>query len=375
MTAPGVPRPFVLLREGVAMARSQPVATVLVALVGAAVCATVLATTGQSAAAEREVLSRIDDAGTRAIVVTDQEGRAQLGPDVVDRLAALSAVDWVVGLGSVLDTRNSAVGDGADLLPVRTLYGDVPPVLALHAGRWPDPGEVVVGAGVLQEFGFAQAVGGLDPRRGTSYGLVGSFTADDPLGFLADGGLVRTVVADDGGAQAVRQLYILVDRPSDVATVAAALPAVLDARDVTSLRIETPEVLTQVRDAVAGELGRFSRQLVAMVLAVGLVLTAVTVYGSVTTRRRDFGRRRALGASRSSVVVLVLVQTAVGAFVGASVGAAAGLTIVARLAGAVPSAAFTGGLVAATILAAAVAAVPPALLAAMRDPVRILRVP
>jgi len=46
-----------------------------------------------------------------------------------------------------------------------------------------------------------------------------------------------------------------------------------------------------------------------------------------------------------------------------------------RLAGSLPSPGFTFGVVVLTLLTALLAAVPPAVLAAYRDPVRILRVP
>ncbi|MDQ3276010.1 MAG: hypothetical protein M3Q39_13540, partial [Actinomycetota bacterium] len=111
------------------------------------------------------------------------------------------------------------------------------------------------------------------------------------------------------------------------------------------------------------------------VLAAGLLLVALTLIGAVSQRRRDFGRRRALGASRSTVVTLVLLQTSAAALVGVAAGALAGLLLVNRLAGSLPSPGFTFGVVVLTMLTALLAAVPPAVLAAYRDPVRILRVP
>ncbi len=111
------------------------------------------------------------------------------------------------------------------------------------------------------------------------------------------------------------------------------------------------------------------------VLAAGLLLVALTLIGAVSQRRRDFGRRRALRASRSTVVALVLLQTSAAALVGVAAGGVAGLVLVNRLAGSLPSPGFTFGVVVLTLLTALLAAVPPAVLAAYRDPVRILRVP
>lgn len=372
MTSRGVPTWPSVVREGVLMARSQPVASSLVAFMSIAVCASVLATTGQSAAAERDVLARIDDAGTRSVVATDVEGRAALTGDAVARAAALSDVEWAVGVGPVFDGRNPALGKDSPPVSMRALHGEPPPPLRLSAGRWPRAGEIVVGSAAKTALGLEVPAGGVRTGR-RSLDVVGAFDADEPLEFVRDGGLVAAETP--GVPDAVRSLHLVVERPDDVESVAGALRAALDPADPASLRIETSAVLGDVRRAVAGELGSFSRQLVLLVLAVGLLVTGLTVYGSVTMRRKDFGRRRALGASRSALVALVLLQTTVSAVGGTVVGAAIGLGTVLRLSGSVPPWRFVLGLALMTVLTAVVAAITPAIVAALRDPVRILRVP
>jgi putative ABC transport system permease protein len=170
-------------------------------------------------------------------------------------------------------------------------------------------------------------------------------------------------------------VHILAASPEAVATLTPAVAAVLGARDPTGVRFETSEILAQLRAAVAGELGRFGRNLVLATLAVSLILTALVVYGSVTLRRQDFGRRRALGAGRTTITGLVAVQYAVVALIGAAVGSAAGTFLVYRLTGGYPNLEFTVAIATLAVLATIAAAIPPALVAAYRDPVRVLRVP
>lgn len=141
------------------------------------------------------------------------------------------------------------------------------------------------------------------------------------------------------------------------------------------MQVEASAGVLRLRDAVAGALGASSRQLMLGVLGGGLVLVSVTVLSAVQGRRRDLGRRRAVGASRSAIVVLVLLQTAVAGVMGALVGSVGGVAAVALAAGAAPPWSFSAGVAVATVLIGLVGAVPPALLAAYRDPVRILRVP
>lgn len=71
-----------------------------------------------------------------------------------------------------------------------------------------------------------------------------------------------------------------------------------------------------------------------------------------------------------------MLRTLAPALMGAALGVALGLWVTSRLgAGAIPPWSFTAGTATLALLAAAAAAVPPALYAATRDPVRVLRTP
>ena len=112
-----------------------------------------------------------------------------------------------------------------------------------------------------------------------------------------------------------------------------------------------------------------------MILGAGLGLVVLNMYGAVTTRRRDFGRRRALGASRGTIVALVTLQTAITGLLGAALGTAIGAAVVWRLTDLLPDLRFAVAVGVLAIIATIAAAVPPALVAAHRDPVKVLRVP
>jgi putative ABC transport system permease protein len=349
------------------MALTQPVATAVTFLLVATVCTVILATTGQTVAAEAQVLSRIDLAGTRSITVLDSGGRAGLTVSAVDRISLLSGVEWVIGLGPAQDATNAQI-EGGRPAPIRTLYGDLPGIVT--ATSWDRAtGTALIGS-------EAQAVLGLDvPAGGLILGdrelvILGSFTADEPLAFLNRSGLT---VYDTGGA--IRSIQILARQPADVEPLARAVVMVLDPLDPSSVAVETSAALADLRTAVAGELGRYGRNLVSLVLSVGLVLVGLSVYGTVSARRRDFGRRRALGASRPTIVGLVIGQTLLAAAGGTVVGSIVGLLMIRRATGALPAPGFPVSIATLALLTATIAALPPAMIAAFRDPVRVLRVP
>jgi putative ABC transport system permease protein len=344
----------------------------MVGLIVASVCAVILSTTGQTVRAEQDVLARIDEAGTRTITAVDDQGTANIPVSAVDRVAELSGVEWVVGFGFAIDGRNSQLGRGGTPVATRVVWGEIPDVVAIN-GRIPEPGDALVGPLAQTSLGLGYPVGGIDLDNQQA-AVVGGFEASDPLSFL---NTTILLASDPAGADAatLRSIHVLAESPETVASLTPAIAAVLGAQDPTGVRFETSETLAQLRAAVAGELGRFGRNLIIATLAASLVLTALVVYGSVTLRRQDFGRRRALGAGRSTITGLVAVQYSVVSIFGAVLGTIAGSVIVHRLTDSYPNPRFTVAIAVLAILATIGASLPPAVVAAFRDPVRVLRVP
>lgn len=103
----GFRRVLAVVRESMASARSQPVASVVSIIMVAGMCATVLLTTGRTVGAEQAVLGSIDSAGTRAVVVR-AEADAGLNTAVLDRLANLDGIEWAGAFGAAQDVQNTA---------------------------------------------------------------------------------------------------------------------------------------------------------------------------------------------------------------------------------------------------------------------------
>lgn len=344
------------------------------AAIAAAVCGVIIATTGQSALSEQQVLSRVDDAGTRSITVTDVRGDAGLLPNAVARVAGLQDVESVIGLSVAHDGKNTGLGIAGTAVPVRTFFGELPAggnsgIVPLQP---PVDGEALAGQEAMRLLGLSQPIGTISLEANREVPVVGMYVPLGPLAFLDNSVLVRG--ASDATTP-LRSIHITTRRPQDVAPATVAVGSLLGVSNVGSIRTETSQTLVDIRAAVAGDLGRFSRQLVTIVLGVGLVLIGLNVYGSVTSRRRDFGRRRVLGANRRTIVLIVVVQTLTPAVLGAAVGSAVGIGLVARWAGDTPPFQFILGTAVLTCLISGIASIVPALVAAFRDPISVLRVP
>jgi putative ABC transport system permease protein len=361
-----------LISEAWRIALSLPVSTAVTVLIVASVSGFIISTTGQTVRAEQDVLARIDESGTRLVSVIDDQGTAMISPAVVARIDRLSAAEWVIGLGYAADGKNSALGAGGAPAAVRYVWGDLPGDVEIN-GRSPLPGEAVVGSDAATILGLDLPVGSVDVGDG-QLPIVGGFQATGALISLNSGVLAAPTDQQASEAQ-LRSVYVLAESSAQVESLTKAVASLLGAQDPTSIRFETSQTLADVRAAVAGELGRYGRQLVLAALGVGLILVAMVVYGSVTLRRQDFGRRRALGATRAKIIALVAVQNSLVGICGAAVGLIAGGLIVWRLTGGLPEARFAIAIGILTVVTMDAATVPPAMIAAYRDPVRVLRVP
>lgn len=358
------------LGEAARSATAQRVSSAMVAVLCAAICAVTLLTVGRTAAAEAQVLSRLDTAGSRLLVVADDRDTGVVTPAVVAVLAGLDTVERAVGMDAPADMVNTVIGDGGTRVPAWRITGDLTQVVTLTSGRWPAPGEALVSDGATDRLGLTHPAGSVtSTTTGTQHDVVGSFDPREPFNDLAAG----LVIAGDGQAPA-RSVQIVVTTV-DAARVTEQLTLrTLAPRDPSDLSVRSPTALADVQKAVSGDLGDYGRGLLLLTLGGGAFLIAAVVLGEVLLRRRDLGRRRALGAPRWALVTLVVTRTVAAAVPGAALGTAVGVAAAGAWADRPPVdfSLATGVL---TILVAATAATVPAVIAATRDPVSVLRTP
>lgn len=369
---PGSPRPGALVRDAFEGARAQTAITLTLVLVLATVCFSILVTTGQAAASEQAVVAQIDSAGTRLIALSDDGGDAEILPIAVADLSRISDVTWAWGLGAAVDVTNPLLPDAR--VASRSMVGDLPPEIILVQGRPPRPGEAIAGSAVAATLHLGDGLGRVQALDAGSdpVGVVGIFEATGPLAHLAD---VVLVAREPEDLQTLRYVYLMATDVTTVDRLEQVLLTSTPARNPAALTIEAPSGAIALRDVIAGRLGAASRQLMALVMAVGAVIIAVTMLGATATRRREFGRRRALGATRSALVAGLLLQTGIGAVPGIALGVAAGLLTLHLSAGSLPAPTFTAAVAGLTLLLTLLATTPIATHAATRDPLRILRVP
>jgi len=367
----GAPRPFALIVEGLAQARHDRRFSVGIGLVVALVVGVVLSTTGRTAATEQSVLESIDSLGARVVVLTDGDRKAHVDAASVEAIQRLDGVAWVFGIGAAETGTSEALGGGR--VSSRALVGTLPSEVTIEMGRAAvAPREAVAGEGALATLGLADGAGAV-AIEGRPVGVVGTMRASGVLDFLNGTVLYRQ---NPDETQPVVQIFLAVDNPADATAIGDEAQAVIIADDPDRVTVEVSSSVINLGDVVSGKLGASARQLMVLVLLVGLAITTVVTMAMVASQRRNYGRMRALGASRSALVVMVLVRTAAAAGLGAVVGGAVGIVVIySSTGGALPRWEFVVGVGVLAFLMSLVGAAVPAVAAARNDPVSILRVP
>lgn len=366
-----------LFREAVAAARSQLVASLLTVAMVAGMCTAALLTAGRSVAAERAVLEQFDAVGTRSIVVRASSA-AGLTVSVLDQLQVVTGIEQVTGFGPIIDARNAAV-PGAPPVALRTAYGTIGDQ-SLDAITHPAGTAALASPAGSHALGLHEGTGGVLTEDGQNVIVVSDsmqspthLAAFEPLVVIPASAPARWAGPDPEAPLAV--LIVLAESPSEVGAVEAVIRGLLADTEPGTVTIETSAQLAAIRAAIGGELGTHARATVLAILAIAAALVTINLLALVTMRRKDFGRRRALGATRSFIISLLSVQVALLAIVGAVIGTTATLATLAVVNYPLPGAEFSVALATASILAATMAALPPAIIAARRDPLHELRVP
>lgn len=351
------------LVEGVRVARSQRTVSILVALISATTVVAALQVASSSIAAHDAVRKDLERSGARTLTVYDDSGKAEISAASVARIDALSSVAWAVGFGPVSDV---SAFDGGVQIGISNVVGSSPD-LVLRAGVDHRQG-VLASREALSRAGLTASVGQVNRADRTPLPVVGTFTATGALSGLSS----RFLAVEDSWRGPLRTIIIEAKSARDVVEVAASVRAVLGSSGAESIRVEVPQALAEARARIDTTLAGSGRLSVIVALVVGLLFTSSTILAGVLGRRRDFGRRRALGASRSQLLVVIMSETLTPAIPAVIVAAVCASLVMGSQR---TELSFSIAVAVLTVLVDALAALIPGVFVALLDPLRVLRVP
>ncbi len=358
----------VVLREAWATVRAQRVTSVAMVLVVTGMVVALVLTSGRTIAAEQDVVRSIDSVGTRSIVIR-AERDAGLTTAFLQRIGAVEGVAWVGAFSPIVDGRNPALPDAVNT-PVRRLYTVDPQIVGVPKGS--APSTAYASPAGLEQLRMPFAVGTVRLATGE---VVGIAPASVTAPFLSDLEPLVLIPSVATGEEPVGVVVVLADRPERVSPLAYAITSTLALDDPRKATVTTSREMAQLRGMVESQLSALSRALIVGLVGATAVIIAALQTALVILRRKDFGRRRALGATRSFIVALQLLQTTILTVGGLLLGMVVSHGVLLISAAPLPGTEFVAAITFVTMTLALLASLLPALIASRRDPVQELRVP
>lgn len=361
-----------LVRESLNAAWASRIPTILVMVVVAAMTFAALLTVGRQAAQEALLTEQLAGPDARTLTITSARSPGQIPYAVVPLLQGLQHAESVLATDLPRDAYNGALPAGGGTIAVTTAFGDLADAITITTGRLPGPGEVVVPVSRLGALNLDLPAGYLRTAAGQQWSIVGAFEAQPPYEHLNSLALTApdpAFAALDGAS--LNQVKILAESTEQVRAVQAATLAIIDA-DPRAIQVGSAAAAADVSQAVAGQFAGFGRSLLLLILGAGAFFVGVVVLADVLVRRRDLGRRRTLGITRSDLVTLVAIRTTVPAGMGALLGTALVQVMLAVQSEPVPWD-FAVAVAVLASLTALVASLAPAIFASRRDPVAVMR--
>lgn len=200
--------------------------------------------------------------------------------------------------------RRTLVPDGTRV-PVRYLYTDqldrlgITDVPVLGATAY-------ASQTALDQFGLPDIGGAITLTTGATATIGNRISVPDYLQTFEPVTLIPAPTA--AAPVTVNVILVIAKTPELVAPLSDAVVSVLAATDPTKVSVQTSETLANLRALIQSQLGSSSRALVLGLIVITALLVAVILYGLVIMRRKDFGRRRALGATRGYIITLLVVR-------------------------------------------------------------------
>lgn len=301
----------------------------------------------------------------RTASLHDDQELGLISPETVGWATAITDIEHVWATGAAFEVFNPAF-PARGRVSARAVFGDMSTLpITLVSGRLPEAAnEALLPVTLADGLGIDGSGGSVSTPDKVHWVIVGSYV---PLHAKAP----STVLVPSRSDTVARSLSFTTTRLAQLDGVTGALLAITETSRTGQLSVERSSEVGPLDQAITGTVRQYGAMIVVTTLATSMLVSALMVH----TRRQEFGRRRALGATRGTIIALVMVQGALVVLIGATLGLFIGCFVVWIQFGGVLRLHFLGSILTTAVCGSALAQIPSAVIASVRDPVRVLRTP
>jgi putative ABC transport system permease protein len=348
--------------------RRRPVASSALAAILAASSALILIMVGGAQARADDLAAQLHRPDYRTVTI---RAKSETALDVASarRMQRIAGVESILPVAQVLTASNATFTDGGPSIGiylVASLSGLNPKTAS---GRAIGQGEVALSTASMTELGLRDHAGTVRDTNGAIWAVVGNLP---PVTTDASTALPGVALAQLDDTAPLTYVQVTIDEAHRLSDAARWMIAV--AAEPAQVTVEYNTDLETVSRAASTALSGSNRTAAALSLIAAIVAVALMTFASAAAQRRDVARRRALGASRSTIVTLLSLNATLSALIGTAIGTAIALAVLNGRHH-IPPTSFILATGVLCLLAASVAAIPGAMLGAVREPATILRVP
>ncbi|MCD4557973.1 ABC transporter permease [Schaalia sp. lx-100] len=361
----------VFLRELCAVIRSAALTSIIMGLIICGASSFLILTAGKTATSQEKILSQLNSPTMRTLTILGEKASG-FDTGLIGALDQYSVIESVIGMGPIHDYV-SAVNPASPKVPGRTLY--TTSAYALHVPAAPKnfPTSAISSPKALATIGVSTRSATVrEEKTGEEINVIDTKELPEVLKIYEPIILIPRNIEEK---QPLSMISVTARTLEDIGSVEKILQQHLAGIPRSQVKIQLPDNISPLKKAITGELIASNRGILLATFIACVTATHIIVWTVVLLRRKDYGRRRALGASRSLIVTLTVMHACFIAMLSASSGVLLTQLWLWFTHNSLPPLSFLGATITALTFMSTLGAFVPATWAAHRDPLMELRTP
>lgn len=253
------------------------------------------------------------DVHGRRLVITDPHGDGFIDPNKTAMIATLAHVEHAISLDEPRTVFGDTFGPDEGRATAWRIAGTLDQAITMKSGRLPGAGEAILSEPALQQLGIAGHGTTVTTLTGIQFRVVGVYTAKPPFTDLNQG-----VLLGAGTTMHATQLRVTVDSPDKVSSTRQSVMDVLRPADPTRATVDV-----SIAPSMNAPQPLPKRWLIAGIFASGSVVLFTLVAADIARQRSPLRQQRALGATRSDTISMIVLRCTLPALAGTAAGAVA----------------------------------------------------